>query len=309
MKLQSIDLYRMIIAFFKIMRMLVPISYRAPSQRLLVAVIVALVALVTGCAVTFGYRHADWLIRWQLDHYLDLNSGQRRDVTARLQPLLLRHRTEVIPQYEQFLRELQQRLGRGLTHEDLDWIYASYDRFRADLFERLAPDGGVVLTAITEKQIRNFEEVVQKEEQKAARRLQKPLSVRLDERARTALSLAEDWLGPLSAEQTSRIRQWSLALPDTQPVWWEYRRHRHQELVALMRHQQSPSETTQALRVMFVTPEESAPRAYVDTVTSLRAGLTTMLLGIDEMLTPIQRLKAVATLQKLIDDVHGLRVG
>lgn len=283
--------------------------YRVPFQRLLVVGLLAFLTLVTGCAMTFGYRHADWLIRWQLDHYLDLNSGQRRDVTARLQSLLLRHRTEALPQYEQFLRDLQQRLTRRLTAEDMEWIYASYDRFRADVFERVVPDGGVVLTTVTDKQIRNFEIVVQKEEQKAARRLQTPTSARLDERARIMLSTAEDWLGPLSGDQAVRIRQWSIALPDTQAAWWQYRHHRHQELLDLMRNRRAAGEATQALRAMFVTPEQSAPRAYLDTVKELRVGLTTMLLGIDGMLTPVQRLKAVATLQKFIDDIHGLRAG
>jgi hypothetical protein len=264
---------------------------------------------ITGCAMTFGYRHADWLIRWQLDHYLDLNSGQRRDVTTRLQTLLARHRAEAVPQYEQFLRDLQQRVRRGLTKDDVDWIYVSYDRFRADLFERMAPDGGAILTTITEKQIRNFEQVVQKEEQKAVRRLQKPMSARLDERARTILGWAEDGVGSLSAEQAGRLRQWSLALPDTQSVWWQYRRHRHQELVALMRHSKPAGEATQALRAMFVTPEQTAPRLYVDTVRELRVSLTTMLLGLDRMLTPAQRLKAIASIQKFIDDLHGLSAG
>lgn len=291
------------------MEVLLVLLYRVRSQRLLVVGLLALLTLVTGCAMTFGYRHADWLIRWQLDHYLDLNSGQRRDVTARLQPLLLRHRTEALPQYEQFLRDLQQRLRRRLTAEDMEWIYASYDRFRADVFERVVPDGGVVLTTVTDKQIRNFEVVVQKEEQKAARRLQTPTSARLDERARVMLSTAEDWLGPLSGDQAVRIRQWSIALPDTQAAWWQYRHHRHQELLELMRHRRAAGEATQALRAMFVTPEQSAPRAYLDTVKELRVGLTTMLLGIDGMLTPVQRLKAVATLQKFIDDIHGLRAG
>jgi hypothetical protein len=280
-----------------------------PQRSLVIGLLAAILMLVTGCAMTFGYRHADWLIRWQLDHYLDLNSGQRRDVTARLQPLLSRHRAEALPQYEQFLRDLQQRLKRTLTAEDMEWIYASYDRFRADVFERVVQDGGAILTTVTDKQMRNFEVVVQKEEQKAARRLQTPTSARLDERARMILSMAEDWLGPLSGDQAVRIRQWSIALPDTQAAWWQYRQHRHQELLDLMRHRRSAGEATQALRAMFVMPEQSAPRAYVDTVKELRAGLTTMLLGIDGTLTPVQRLKAMATLQKFIDDIHGLRAG
>ncbi len=279
------------------------------SARLLTSCLLMVIALLTGCALTFGYRHADWLIRWQLDHYLDLSSGQRRDVMTMLQPLLLQHRTEALPQYEHFLKDVQQRVNRGLTREDLEWTYASYDRLRADLFERIAPDGGILLTTVTEQQIRSFEEVLTKEEEKAARRLQKPTLSRLDERARTMLSLAEDWLGPLSREQTARIREWSVALPDTQPAWWQYRQQRHRELLALMRRRPPAGEASQALRAMFVFPDHSAPRVYLDTVKDLRVGLTTMLVGIDRMLTPIQRRKAVATLQKLIDDIHGLHTG
>lgn len=310
-ELEAIDPRSIIVMVFTMFKTkaLRSLSSAVTSSRLPAAGMLVVVMISTGCAMTFGYRHADWLIRWQLDHYLDLNSGQRRDVTARLQPLLSRHRMEALPQYEQFLRDLQQRLRQGLTSGDMDWIYASYDRFRADLFERVVPDGGIVLTAVTDKQIGNFAEVVQKEEQKAARLLQKSASERLDERARTMLSWAEDWLGPLSAEQAVRIRQWSKALPDTQPVWWQYRRQRHVELLALMRNRRPAGEVTQALRAMFVTPEQGAPRAYLDTVQELRLGLTTMLLGIDRMLTPAQRLRAIATLQRGIDEIHGLRAG
>ena len=291
------------------MKLAVKRCFQYADLRLVAAVIFVCMTLLTGCAMTFAYRHADWLIRWQLDHYLDLNAGQRREITPRLQTILTHHRSEALPQYEEFLKELQQRVGRGLTGEDVNWIYASYDRFRADLFERVVPDGGLVLTTVTDKQIQHFAEVALKEEQKAGRRLQKPISARLDERAKTTLSLAEDWLGPLSAEQAARIRQWSLALPDTQVAWWEYRHHRHQELLSLMQHRKPAREAGETLRSMFVTPEKTAPRVYLDTVKELRASLAAMLLGIDHMLTPAQRSKAVATLQKFIDDVHSLRLG
>ncbi len=284
----------------------VPALNTSASKILVAGCALAVIVLTAGCAITFGYRHADWLIRWQMDHYLDLNAGQRRDVTTRLETVLRRHRTEALPQYERFLKEVQERVARGLTNQDLDWVYASYDRFRADVFERLAPDGGVVLTSVTDKQIRHFEDILQKEEHKAARVLQKPAVARLEDRAKTMLSWAEDWLGPLSHEQSGRIRQWSLALPDTQPTWWQYRRQRQQELVTLMRRQPPAVEATQALRAIFVTPDQSAPRVYLDTVKELRVRLTTMLLGVDRTLTPTQRRKAIATLQKLIDDVHGL---
>ncbi len=281
-------------------------------RRLLVMTMLAVMMVLAGCAMismSFGYRHADWLIRRQLDHYLDFSSAQRRDVTAKLQTLLLRHRTEALPAYEEFLSDIQRRLARGLEPEDLTWIYASYDRFRADLFERVAPDSATLMTTLTDAQIQNFEAVLLKEANKAERGLREPAGTRLEERAKSMLSMAQDWLGPLSAEQRAGIRRWSVDLPDTQPAWYQYRQYRQRELVTLMRNHPPAGQAAQALRAMFVSPERSAPRTYMETVKEFRAELTSMLLKIDRTLTPLQRRQAIATLQQLIDDIHDLRAG
>ena len=271
--------------------------------------LLSMAVLLSGCALTFGYRHADWMISWQLDHYLDLTAGQRRDVTARLKPLLDRHRTEAIPQYEQFLKELQQRVSRGLTHEDLEWMYASYDRFRADLFERAVPDGSALLMTVSERQVRNLEDVFRKEENKSVRTLQGSISKRLEDRTRKMLAMAEDWLGPLSAEQVARISPFTKALPDTQPVIWHYRRQRQQELLTLLRRPASLEDMRRELRMIFVQPDQSAPAGYREMVSDLRASLTVLLLETDRLLTLQQRRKAVTSIQRLIDDLHGLSRG
>lgn len=265
--------------------------------------------LLSGCALTFGYRHADWVISWQLDHYLDLTAGQRRDVTARLKPLLTRHRSEAIPQYEQFLKELQQRVSRGLSSEDLDWIYASYDRFRADVFERAVPDGSALLVTVGERQVRNLEEVFRKEEKKASRALQGSSANRLDERTGKFLAMAEEWLGPLSPEQVAKISPFIRALPDIQPVLWHFRRQRQQELLTLLRRPASVDDMNRELRMMFVQSDQTAPAVYREMVKELRTSLTRLLLETDRFLTVQQRRKAVTSIQRLIDDLHGLSQG
>ena len=279
-------------------------GFRAAAPCLL-----SIVVLLSGCALTFGYRHADWLISWQLDHYLDLTAGQRRDVTARLKPLLTRHRAEAIPQYEQFLKELQQRVNGGLTREDLEWVYASYDRFRADMFERAVPDGSALLVTVNERQIRNLEDMFRKEEKKASRALQGSSANRLDERTRKMLNMAEDWLGPLSPEQVARISPFARALPDTQPVLWHYRRQRQQELVTLLRRPATLDEMSRELRTMFVQSDQTAPGVYREMVKELRASLTRLVLETDRLLTVQQRRKAVTSIQRLVDDLHGLSQG
>ena len=98
----------------------------------------SLLVLLAGCSFTFlAYSYADRIILWELDHYFDLTSEQRNDLGLRLKSLLARHRHEAIPQYEAGLVQIRQRFEQGLTGQDIDWVYATYDRLRVDLFNRL----------------------------------------------------------------------------------------------------------------------------------------------------------------------------
>ncbi|MGC3974483.1 MAG: DUF6279 family lipoprotein [Nitrospira sp.] len=281
-------------------RSVVPVSHR------LTGLLLTLVMLLSGCALSFGYRHADWLITRQLDHYLDLTSSQRRLVSARLQPLLLQHRIEALPQYEQFLKELHARISRGLAPEDVEWTFASYDRFRADLFERAIPEGGQLAMLLKNNQITYLERVFRKEEAQADHLAQRSISVRLDERARKGIATAEEWLGPLSREQSSRLRDMIVALPDSQPTWWQYRRQRHGEVLAMLRASTSADQIAERLRYLFVQADQTAPGNYLKMMTEMRRSLTRLVLEVDRMLTPVQRRHALLAIQKVIDEVHAL---
>lgn len=279
-------------------------NWRRPARWFAPCVLVVL----AGCALTFAYRHADWLILWQLDHYFDLTADQRREVTQRLKPLLSRHRHEAIPQYQAVLTDLQQRVGRGLTSVDIDWVYATYDRLRDDLFDRVATDGALFLATVDDRQAHTLERAFGKDNRKAARLVEAPASERLGQRAEATLEGLEDWVGSLSTEQRAQIRAWSLALPDAQPVWVAYQRQRQQELLELLRQPRTPNAVAQKLRDMFVHPEHSAPTEYREAVRRMRAAVKDMALAIDQGLTHEQRRHAVDRLQRLIDQIHALHV-
>ena len=266
-----------------------------------------LLLLLAGCSLTLAYRYADWIILWEVDHYFDLTSDQRHDLTLRLTPLLAQHRHEAIPQYEAFLVQIRQRLERGLTSQDIDWAYATFDRLRADLFDRLVPDGGVFLASVDARQVRTFEDALQKDNDKAARLVQAPAPERLKKRAHATIDWLEDWLGPLAKDQEAQIREWSLALPDTPQVWVAYRQQRQQELLALLHQPRTPQRVAGELRTILVDQDQHAPQAYQDAVRQMRAAVKTMALAIDQRLTADQRHHAVTKLQRLIDQVHDLQ--
>ena len=266
-----------------------------------------LLILLAGCSSLSFYRYADWLILWQVDHYVDLTSDQRHDLAQRLTPLLTRHRHEAIPQYEAFLVQVRQRFERGLTSQDIDWAYATFDRLRADLFDRVAGGGGVLLASVDSRQVRILEAAMQKDHEKAARLVQDPAPERLKKRADSTLGWLEDWLGSLSKDQEAQIREWSLALPDTQQAWVAYQQQRQQELLALLHQSRTPERVAGELRTMFVYQDHTAPQAYQDAVSQMRAAVKTMALAIDQQVTADQRRHAVTKLQRLIDQLHDLQ--
>jgi hypothetical protein len=269
-----------------------------------------LLVAFAGCSfATTAYRHVDRIILWKLDHYFDLNKDQRHDLTQRLTPLLERHRHEALPQYETFLQEVRQRVERGLTEPDIDWAYATYDRLRTDLFERVVADSGAFLASVDARQVRKFESALQKDNAKAARVVQISAPERLKQRAQTILDLAKDWLGRLTKEQQVQIREWSLSLPDVEPMWVAYQQQRRQELVTLLHQPRTPDQIARELRSMFVYHDQTAPQSYQHAVRQMRENAKTMALAIDQRMTPDQRRHAVAKLQRLIDQVHDLQAG
>ncbi|MDC8448735.1 MAG: DUF6279 family lipoprotein [Nitrospira sp.] len=271
---------------------------------------VIVLAALTGCSfTTTAYRYADRIILWKLDHYFDLNHDQRQDLVQRLTPLLARHRHDALPQYEIVLREIGQRVERGLTDSDIDWAYATYDRLRTDLFERVVADSGVFLASIEARQVRVFESALQKDNANASRLVLISMPERLKERAQTTLELAKDWLGRLTKEQQAQIRDWSLALPDVQPMWVAYQKQRRQELVNLLYQFRTPEQITRELRSMFLYHDQTAPQPYQNAVLQMRENAKAMVIAIDQRVTPDQRRHAVAKLQRLIDQIHNLQAG
>jgi hypothetical protein len=277
---------------------------RAGRRHLWMWCAAGLLVLLASCSILSAYRYADWIILWQVDHYFDLTSAQRHDLGLRLTPLLARHRHEAIPQYEASLVQIRQRLEQGLTSRDIDWVYATYDRLRADLFDRVVADGGVFLASVDPSQVRTLETALQNDNDNA---VQAPAPERLKKRAHATIDGLEDWLGSLSKDQQAQIRDWSLALPDTQQVSVAYRQQRQQELLALLHQPRTPERVARELRAVLVYPDQTAPQAYQDAVRQMRAAVKTMALAIDQRLSTDQRHHAVTKLQQLIDQLHDLQ--
>jgi hypothetical protein len=267
-----------------------------------------MVGMLTSCMPIFLYRHADRLVLWKIDEYVDLTADQKQFVRTRLKDLLAQHRKDALPIYERFLIQIKEQSVDGLDRQEVDWIFSTYQRLRADLFKRITADGAVILSSLTDRQIQYLESQFQRDHEKAARKLKEGRDSRLSRRASTTLDWLKDWCGTYSKDQQQRIRELSMALPDLLAVRLGYQEYRQHEFLQFVQSTRDPQVLSVYLENLLLFPEQSAPPDYQHEIDHMTQSVKEMVLAVDRMITMQQRTHALAKLQRLIDDIHALAV-
>ena len=278
--------------------------HRASGLRLLLISLMA--GLFMSCVPTFLYRHADRLVLWKIDEYVDLTADQKKFVQERLKDLLARHRKDALPIYERFLIQLKEQSADAVNRQEIDWIFSTYQQLRADLFGRIVTDGAVVLSSLTDRQVRYMERRFQRDHEKAARRLTEDPESRLAQRASATLDWLKDWFGPCTKDQQQRIKKLSIALPDLSTVRLEYQEYWQHEFIQFLQLTRDPQALSGYLENWLLFPERSVPPDYQHATEHMTNAVKDMVLAIDRIITPQQRTHALVKLQRLIDDIHAL---
>jgi len=272
--------------------------------------LVCCLAAVAGCATTLAttltYNHADWLLTRQLDGYVDLSRSQKAFVSARLDTILDRHRAEALPRYEDVVRQVQARIQRGLTGEDLDWAFTQYDQLRADLFGRFAQDGADFVRLVEEPQIARVRSALNKRLAKQEQLLRAGIETRLVKRRERILALAKEWLGPLTTQQEQEASRLAMAFPDTVPALYAHQRRRNDQLLAVL-ESRADGDLTRRLYEWLVEPDKDADPRVVEMTRQLRDHIAGLILRLDRLATPTQRAHVLAKLDDLARTIHHLK--
>ena len=173
----------------------------------------------------------------------------------------------------------------------------------SSLAERMA---SAFLTTVSEPQIRHVEKVLIHEERKARDSFDGSRDARASTRADKALALARKWIGPLQAGQVAQLRASVRALPDVEPIWLESRRQRRQAFVALLREGARGQHLADRLRGIVNPSVEQSGSARARLDREWRAGVTAVILELDRLLTPLQRGRALSSIQDVLDDIRTL---
>lgn len=266
--------------------------------------------LGAGCSmVRVGYGHFDTVAAWMANDYFDLGSDQRDQFTQRFAQMHQWHRREQLPEYAQFLDDIQTRVRRGLREEDMLWLVDGFKLRYARIAAQGGADAADLLATLSPQQIETFRQQVGRDNRKFMRehRIADSETERRKVARERALTQLQDWVGPLSATQQTQISALMQNLPLTDKLRHEDRLRRQREFFALLEQRGSDRKLfTQRLRDWLVgwesgrTPEQA--RLFEESWKK-RAEFYA---AADRLLTTEQRNHLLQRLQDYADDFRDL---
>jgi len=269
-----------------------------------IAATLILLAALPGCSmVRFAYDNADTYLSWRVTSYLDLHGEAVDELDERIQQLLAWHRKQALPQYVRIADDAALRLTRGLSRQDLDW---GYDALMAQARQGLraaAESVAPMLDRLAPGQLAHLEGRLADDNRKFAREnLRGSDGERRQRRATRAEERLEDWVGRLSQAQVDRIRQFS----ERAPLADELRHRDHKRVQAEVLAMIRAGQTAARLPEFAANWQRGRDPAFTAANEAWRQEVTSMLLDIERTLTPAQRARAVAQLQRYAQDMRVL---
>jgi hypothetical protein len=270
------------------------------SMRVRLLIIPLLVVFLSSCFLRLAYNNLDWILIWEIDKYFDLNDQQEDYLTKHLRRHLAWHRQREVQRYIGFLSAAKKKANDGLTMDDLNWFFASFQNLKASLGSRLAGDAAGFLATVSTEQERFLQTVLSSENEQLAEQLGLTAQQRLDRRAERTVEFAERWLGDLSEQQVDYIVKLSDQLPDNSSQWLDYRKNRQRQFIEIVQSANT-RDVSNALREWFIEPPPVKLRAY-------RNQVKEMILDIDRNITSTQRAYFIGELDDLVNELHSILV-
>lgn len=212
---------------------------------------------ISACSsVQFGYNNAPYLLQYQMDRYLDLDSSQEEILAQDLSALQAWHRQEALPEYATTLRAWAQGLSaqRDFSAADLlekqEFFQAALLTLGQESAVRLAPLILTLSPAQKDRLRRRFDSVNRdyaRENQGSPRKM-------VSQRRNQFVKQYERWLGSLTGDQLQTLDQWLLSQPSVAELWGQERMARQQALLSLLtqaKETESAQEAAIALRDYF----------------------------------------------------------
>lgn len=244
------------------------IAAKAFSKLATVTVIVSLSLLTTSCSGKVSYRFLDWIVAWSVDDYVDWDRQQQREFDQRLEALLEWHQATQLPAYSEFLTRFESDLQRPLNEEILNQYVENLQALLANTVEKALPDAVFLLSTLSDEQVQEFAENLDKENRKIEKKYLRQGSARLNnDRERRVKKSVERLVGRLNSDQKLLVSQWGEEVQDSRQQWLQNRQKWAQQFVSALEQRHS-DEFAGEMRRLLVDSQSLWNEEYKQLMTS-----------------------------------------
>ena len=266
-----------------------------------------LLALTACSAVKVAYNNVDLYVRWKAERYFALDSGQQARLRAELDSTSVWHRSEELVRYTAAIEAVRERVGSRIGESDIEWLITSARLRYEALARHAAPGAAAVLSSLTSAQIARFEAQLRRENDEFAAEFVDPSPDALRrERFKRTLDLMEEWVGPLSKVQQTRMESLSFDLPLTGALRHADRQRRQQALIALLEQHRTPEALAPGLEAWMIEWDQGRAPEYQALAGETRRQTVAMVVALDRSLSRKQRVRLQERLTRYAGEFESL---
>lgn len=188
------------------------------------AMILLVIFFIQACGIKFWYNRLDWVVPWYLDDYVELTSQQEDTLEKLLELKTEWHRSNELPKYVSMLNRMEADIKSGAIHQ-------TYDRYRRDmrgfyntLLNEMSDDLVAQTASLSDEQVKQLMDNLDKE---AKDQYEEFKETKEEDRQEERLDRLEEsfgeWIGSLSDEQKSIIKEMAGLLKSSGEVTYQYR--------------------------------------------------------------------------------------
>ena len=273
---------------------------------LLAAVLCA--SVLAGCATSLVYPRLDTLLGLYIRGLVTLEGEQTLQLSRTLERNLDWHRRDELHRYDAWLRDLARSIAAGLDRPALDDAAAEAEMHGRRLLAQLAPGYIDLATTLTDRQVRELLENLERADEKTwLEHSQRTSAERFEARERAVRRQVERITGPLTATQREIVREYAWSARSFMFEWRENRRRWREELAAALQGRATSDEAFRTrMQVLLAEPDRLWTPEYRAALATSRAELLDLLLQLDATLSAKQRTRAERRLLALAGELRDL---
>ncbi len=252
------------------------------------------------------YTWADTYFSNEIDNWFDMNADQEEFVDRQLDEIFKQHRQIEVPKYAEFLKEVNLRLDRQITVNDIEWFRTRLKQFNTNIAFLLAEDTATFLHSLEDSQVVYLENKMAEENEEWQEEHVTASEGDRQERMEERLDRFKNWIGDLTREQENYIISLYPPQDKFHQVRFLHRLQYQQRFLKLIKSRLDQKRLKEQLLEWYLNPEQFYSGEYQQLIRDSRLRTQKIVLFLDRTATQEQRQHLKSKIEEYIIQVEEL---